>query len=103
MADGTGTTERDTVLTSLRAALPELAERWPIKSLGLFGSFARNEPDDDSDVDLLVEFASPIGLSAFLALEERLCGIVKRPVELVSRAALKPHIGRNVMRDLVLL
>jgi len=42
-------------------------------------------------------------LSTFLALEDELKALTGREVDLVSRQALKPHIGRNVMRDLVLV
>jgi uncharacterized protein len=50
---------------------------------------------------VLVEFERPIGLSAFLALEDALRATVGRPVDLVSRAALKSHIGRRALRDVV--
>jgi uncharacterized protein len=96
-------TDREEVLTALRSALPDLRRRWPIRSLGIFGSIARGDAAADSDVDVLVEFERPVGLSAFLALEDALRATVGRPVDLVSRAALKPHIGRHALRDLVAL
>jgi uncharacterized protein len=96
-------TDREEVLTALRSALPDLRRRWPIRSLGIFGSIARGDAAADSDVDVLVEFERPVGLSAFLALEDTLRATVGRPVDLVSRAALKPHIGRHALRDLVAL
>jgi len=96
-------TDREEVLTALRSALPDLRRRWPIRSLGIFGSIARGDAAADSDVDVLVEFERPVGLSAFLALEDTLRAAVGRPVDLVSRAALKPHIGRHALRDLVAL
>jgi uncharacterized protein len=96
-------TDREEVLTALRSALPDLRRRWPIRSLGIFGSVARGDAAADSDVDVLVEFERPVGLSAFLALEDTLRATVGRPVDLVSRAALKPHIGEHVLRELVAL
>jgi len=95
--------ERDEILGSLRAALPYLKQRWSIRSLGVFGSFARGDAAEDSDVDVLVEFEHPVGLSVFLGLESELYSLVGRRVDLVSRAALKPYMGREVMRDLVRL
>lgn len=83
----------------LRAAGPGLRQRWPIRSLALFGSVARGEDGRRSDVDILVEFERPIGLSAFLALEASLAGLVGRPVDLVSRGALKPHISRRILAE----
>jgi uncharacterized protein len=95
--------ERDAVLAALRAALPALRRRFPIRSLGIFGSFARGDIGAGSDVDVLVEFEVPVGLSSFVALEDALRMAAGRPLDLVSRAALKPRIGRHVLRDLVRL
>jgi uncharacterized protein len=93
--------ERDDVLAALRAAMPELRRRWPIRSLAVFGSVARDEAGAASDLDVLVEFEDSIGLSDFLALEERLSALTGRSVELVSRRALKPFIGCRVLREAV--
>jgi predicted nucleotidyltransferase len=95
--------EKDEVLAVLRAALPNLQRDWPIRSLAVFGSVVRDETKPTSDLDVLVEFARPIALSAFLALEDRLAELTGRRVDLVSRAALKPYIGRRVMREAVRL
>lgn len=96
-------TDREAVVTALRAALPDLRRRWPIRSLGIFGSMARGDAAEASDVDVLVEFERPIGLSAFLALEDALTATVSRKVDLVSRTSLKPHIGSHALRDLIAL
>jgi uncharacterized protein len=95
--EDTGMIDREEVLAALREALPDLRQRWPIRSLGIFGSIARDDADAGSDVDMLVDFERPIGLSAFLALEDVLRATVGRPVDLVSRAALKPHIRRHAL------
>jgi|HubBroStandDraft_1064217.scaffolds.fasta_scaffold267987_2 predicted nucleotidyltransferase len=91
----------DDILTTLRTALPELRRRWPIHSLALFGSVARGDADPASDLDVLVEFERPVTLSAFLALEDELAGLTGRQIDLVSAAALKPHIGRRVRAEAV--
>jgi hypothetical protein len=93
--------QRDAILAKLRTHLPALRRRYPIAALGLFGSVARNEAGADSDLDIMVEFAAPLGLSQFLALENELSRLTGRNVDLVSRPALKAYIGRQVMRDLV--
>lgn len=95
--------EREQVLTALRAALPELRRRWPIRSLAVFGSVARDDASPASDLDLLVEFEHPIGLSAFLALEERLTELAGRKADLVSSAALKPRMGQQILGEAVQL
>jgi len=93
--------QRDEILAKLRTNLPALRRRYPIATLGLFGSVARNEAGADSDLDIMVEFAAPLGLSQFLALEDELSRLTDRTVDLVSRSALKEYIGRQAMRDLV--
>ena len=96
-------TEKSEVLAALRAALPDLRRRWPIRSLAIFGSFARDDASPKSDLDVLVEFERPLGLSEFLALEDTLSLLVDRRVDLVTRNALKPHIGRRVLAEAVRL
>src|SRR6202022_3096502 len=58
--------EKDEIVAVLRAAMPNLQQRWPIRSLALFGSVARGDASAASDIDLLVEFERPVGLSAFI-------------------------------------
>ena len=95
--------ERDRILGVLRAALRDLRQRWPIRSLALFGSIVRGDAGAGSDLDVLVEFERPIGLSAFIGLEEALAALAGRPVDLVSTAALKPHIGHRILGEAVRL
>jgi predicted nucleotidyltransferase len=86
---------------ALRAALPTLRQHWPIRSLALFGSRVRDDAAPDSDLDVLVDFARPIPLSSFLALEERLAAITGLRVDLVSAASLKPYIGERIRTEAV--
>jgi predicted nucleotidyltransferase len=92
-------TERDEIIAILRAALPELRQRWPIRSLALFGSMVRGEATSESDVDLLVEFNEPVALFSFFALEQELERLVHRHVDLVSRPSLKPFIGQRILAE----
>ena len=87
--------------TQLRAALPRLRADWPIRSLALFGSRMRRDATEASDLDVLVEFDRPVPLSAFLALEAQLSAITGLRVDLVSAAALKPHIGAHIRAEAV--
>jgi hypothetical protein len=89
----------DDIMAALRTALPDLRQRWPIRSLALFGSVVRGDAGPDSDLDVLVEFERPVTLSAFLALEDELAHLAARRVDLVSTRALKPHIGRRVRAE----
>lgn len=53
-------------IARLRQHLPALAARYHVQSLGVFGSYARHEERDDSDLDLLVTFDDPPGLLKFV-------------------------------------
>ncbi|HEY1431023.1 MAG TPA: nucleotidyltransferase family protein [Stellaceae bacterium] len=94
-------TEKSEILAALRAALPSLKRRWPIRSLAIFGSVARGNAGAKSDLDMLVEFARPVSLSEFLTLEDALSALVDRRVDLVTREALKPYLGRRVLDEAV--
>ena len=89
------------IIERLRTLKPELAVRYKVKKIGLFGSFVRGEQSTTSDIDLLVEFEAPIGLFKFLELEEYLAAQLGRKVDLVSRKALKPRIGSYILKELV--
>jgi hypothetical protein len=79
----------------------ELKKQYGIKEIGIFGSFVRGEAKEDSDVDILVEFEKPIGFFKFLELEEYLSNLIGRKVDLVSKKALKPHIGKYILEEVV--
>ncbi len=91
------------LLRTLKAIKPELAQRYYVKQIGLFGSFARGEQSETSDVDILVEFSKPISFFKFLELEERLESELNHKVDLVSRKALKPRIGQHILNEVVML
>lgn len=95
--------QTDDPVARLRAALPALRQGWPIRSLAVFGSRSRDDARADSDLDVLVEFAEPVPLSAFLALEERLAVVAGVPVDLVTTASLKPHMGARIRAEAIAL
>jgi uncharacterized protein len=72
-----------------------------VESLALFGSIVRGEARSDSDVDILVEFSKPVGLFGFIRLKHRLEEILGRPVDLVTRAALKPQLRDRILQECV--
>lgn len=92
---------RQGILDKLEASRNELRQMG-VKSLSLFGSLARDEATDRSDVDLLVEFDRPIGLFQFIRvqqyLQEVLC--VDR-VDLVMLDALHEELRDDILRDAI--
>ena len=97
----TGTVlRRDGVLRVLRESR-EFLHAFGVARLSLFGSFARDEGRDDSDVDLLVEFDRPIGLFEFARLQRQLGELLGHHVDLVTPAALKPQLRDRILREAV--
>jgi hypothetical protein len=82
---------------------PELAEEYGVVGIGIFGSCVREETSAASDIDILVEFERPPGFFKFLELEERLGEWLGAKVDLVTKAALKPRIGRRILGEVVML
>ncbi len=85
----------------LRKHMPELRERYKIRSLWLFGSYVHTMQRDGSDLDLLVEFGEPPSLLKFIALERHLSNLIGFKVDLVMKDALKPAIGRHVLGEVI--
>ncbi len=85
----------------LKEHMPELAERYKIRSLGIFGSYVRSEAKSSSDVDLLVEFSETPDIFKFMDLEEDLTALLGQKVDLVTRPALKGNRGNRILREVV--
>lgn len=91
---------RNEIVEILRASLPELRSRFPIRSMALFGSVSRGEDGPDSDVDVLVEFDGPVGMR-FIHLAHELARLLGRKVDLVSRGGIKPRYYQAIQPDLI--
>ena len=74
----------------------------PVLKAWLFGSFARGEEQEDSDVDLLVKFdrSIPIGLFAFARMHRELEERVGRKVDRVEEGTLRPAVQKTANRDM---
>jgi predicted nucleotidyltransferase len=93
--------ERDEVIRILDSHRREFIDQYGVKSLSLFGSVAREEATDSSDVDLLVDFNRPVGLFGLFALQDRIEELLGCPVDLGTPASLKPRIRSSVMSECV--
>ena len=91
---------RDELLAILRRQRDLLNKRYPIRRLALFGSWARGDAREDSDVDVLVDVDPSIGLR-FVDLAEEIERAVGRRVDLVSRRAIKPSLWQRIEAELV--
>ncbi len=87
------------IIDQLKKHKQYLFSRYPIQSIAIFGSYARNEQDENSDLDILVEFNDKIGIRFIdLALElEKLLGF---KIDLVSRKGIKEKYFKKIQEDL---
>ena len=76
-----------------------LEQQYKVASIGIFGSYARGEQTDESDVDILVEFKEPVGFT-FIHLADFLEGLLKTKVDLITPDAMKPNRRKYIMEDL---
>ena len=91
------------IVRELRRLKPELRKHYPISKLGVFGSWARGEQRQDSDLDILVDFDGPIGLFAFVGLQQDLSDALGLRVDLVMKDAAKPRIKERILAEAVML
>jgi predicted nucleotidyltransferase len=73
---------------------------YPLKSLAIFGSYARREQNDTSDLDILVEFTDRIGIR-FIDLADELESIIGFKVDLVSKNGIKEKYLNAIDSDLI--
>lgn len=73
-----------------------------ISKIGLFGSFARNEQSDQSDIDLIVEFEKGMkSYSSFFSLSEYLEKLFNNKVDLLTDKGLSPHLKSSIYKETI--
>jgi hypothetical protein len=92
---------QEDVLQVLKQKDAELTKRFGVESLSLFGSVARNEATQTSDVDLLVEFNRPVGYFGLFALQDYLEKLLGCSVDLGTPDSLKPYIKERIVGELI--
>jgi len=80
-------------------ALIELCRQNDVAKLELFGSSARGEAHEDSDIDLLVEFSKRKSLLALVSLERKMSAVLGRKVDLLTEAAISPYLRNKINQD----
>lgn len=98
---GEDTVSRDEILKILRALKEEIGRDYKAEVAGIFGSYARNEEDQDSDLDVLVDFEEGATLYDLVGLAQFLEDTLGCRVDLVSKRALRKEIEPYVIKDLV--
>ena len=93
--------KRDDIIRILQQEIKGLVDRYSISALSVFGSVARDEAREDSDIDILVEFSQPVGLFAFIDLQQNLEALLGRKVDLGTLRSLKPRIKEQVLEEAI--
>jgi len=83
--------------------IKEVCRRNDVAMLGIFGSFARGEATDQSDVDLLVRFSKRKSLLALVALERQIAMLIDRKIDLLTEAALSPYLRDRILREVQII
>ena len=89
------------ILTYLKEHYSEYQNKYQVNGLYLFGSYARDEQTDDSDIDLLVDFKNTPDLLTFIELEELLSSSLQKHVDLVPKRKLKNSIKDQVLKEAI--
>lgn len=94
-------TNRQDVLALLKNIKRDVARDYSVKTIGVFGSVARSEQTEQSDIDLLVEFDKPVGFVTFMRLEHFLSEKLGGQVDLVTADSLKPVIREGILAEVI--
>jgi uncharacterized protein len=91
------------ITETLRRHKSRLHKEHRINEIGVFGSFVRGEQKEKSDIDVLVEFEEVPGLIEFIQIEDGLCRLLKKKVDLVRKGAIRPEIKDHILSEVVYL
>ena len=85
------------------AANKEKLKDFSVKSLAIFGSVARDEATDSSDIDILVEFVdgAHVGLFQFFELQDFLEDVLACRVDLATRKAIRKEMKDQIIREAI--
>lgn len=93
--------EKQVVIKRLSSSMGEIRQRFSVRALAIFGSIARDEAVDDSDVDVLVVFDGKAGFDLFMDLKFYLEELLARKIDLVTDKALRPQVRRAIEQELI--
>lgn len=92
--------DRDQILAVLKEQKRAL-KAFGVRSLALFGSIARDQAGNGSDIDILVEFSRPVGLFEFARLKFYIEDLLGREVDLVTPEAIRKELREDILREAV--
>ena len=94
---------RQSILDLLKAQAPALRRKYAVRSLAVFGSMARGDDREDSDVDILATFEGTADFDRFMGLMLDLEELFGRRVDLLTPKSLRPEIRAEIDREALLV
>ena len=88
-----------TLKKKILASIVSILTRNDAERIAIFGSYARGEAKESSDVDILVRFAQPKTLIQIVQIEDEIKKSIHLNVDLVTEKAVSPHLAGNIHRD----
>ena len=90
-----------TSVEEIKQRILPILQKYNIKRAGLFGSYARGEMREDSEIDILVEVADDISLLDFVGIKLEIEDVLGRKIDLVEYNTIKPSIRERVIKEQV--
>ncbi|HAH57769.1 MAG TPA: hypothetical protein DCL86_06445 [Bacteroidales bacterium] len=91
--------EFTTAIQDIERKISPILKKYGISSASLVGSVARGQETESSDIDLVIELNTPVGLLTFARIKRELEGVLGKPVDLLERSALKSRIKQYLLKD----
>lgn len=92
--------DKEQILAFLREHKDELRARFGVIKMGLVGSYARDEADAESDIDIVVNLQSENTFRSFFGLLHFFQDSLQTPIDLATEASLKPLIKESILKDI---
>jgi uncharacterized protein len=92
--------DKKNIANLLIANKSKLMLKYHLKSIGIFGSFTREDFTGDSDIDILIDYEQPLGVE-FIDLADELEMMLNHKVDLVSKNGVKPKYLKEIQKDLI--
>jgi uncharacterized protein len=92
--------ERQEIEQKLKALKPLLYQKYSIVRIGYFGSFAKGEAKENSDIDILIDYEKPLGWE-FFDIQDLLHEHLNRKIDLVTFYALKKQLKEGILKQVI--
>ncbi len=95
--------ELEDIILKLKELKPELEKDYSVEEIGVFGSYARNEQTENSDLDILVGLkrGHSVGVIKFCGLKNFLAQILNKKIDLVSKRGIHPAIKKYILNEVI--